>query len=145
MIRFRYASMSEARSLSSAATPGAVRTRNRSVAIACATSSPTISGSAIGNAGARGGTGLPYKQNHQGAACDAQEVDVHDALPGLQRDVLHGADGEDAHVVHDHVNAPEALASESPGGFQIGHAGDIATRGDGLRADLRGDGVGPAD
>ena len=48
-------------------------------------------------------------EEHRQAPHDAHEIDVHDAFPRVEWDVLDVADDEDAHVVHHQVDAAEAL------------------------------------
>lgn len=73
------------------------------------------------------------RQEHEVAAYDAQQVHVDDALPRFERDVLDGADGQDADVVHHQVDLPEPLQREVPYGTQVVEAGDIARGGDSTR------------
>jgi len=84
-----------------------------------------------------------HRKEHEVAPHDAEEVDVDDPLPRVERDVLDGTDGKDADVVHDDVHRPETLQGEIAGRLKIGHAGDVARGADSRTADRVRDGQRP--
>ncbi len=66
-------------------------------------------------------------EEHEVAPGHAQQVEVEDPLPGLDRQGLRSAHGQDAHVVHDDIEPAVAVEAPVPQRFEVGLLGHVDT------------------
>ena len=70
------------------------------------------------------------------AANHAGQIDVHGALPLLERNVLEAAGRQNADVVHEQMDLAEALQRGRAQPFEVRFAGDVALEAERVRTGL---------